>query len=225
NRQPWSYHAGATEDVALAFDMLEEWHPGVSKGLIGFSLGANLALKYLGERGEGVRPSLQAAVAISPPFDLAQSAVEMQKGIKRVYGRMFLNSIRSKMQTKADLVRPVTDLEQIMAAQSVYEFDNLWTAPIHGFRDADDYYAQCSSGSYLAGIRVPTLILRAIDDPMFAPQDIPFDVIQANPSLYTGITQRGGHLGFIEGRPGHFSCWAERQASRFTTLFVKDAAQ
>lgn len=225
NRQPWSYHAGATEDVALALDALEAWCPGVPKGMIGFSLGANLTLKYLGERGEGVRPSLQAAAAISPPFDLRQSATEMQKGIKRVYGRMFLNSIRSKMQTKADLVRPVTDLEQIMAAQSVYEFDNLWTAPIHGFRDADDYYAQCSSGSYLTGIRVPTLILRSIDDPMFAPQDIPFDVIQANPSLYAGITRRGGHLGYIEGRPGHFSCWAERQASRFTTLFVKDAAQ
>ena len=222
NRQPWSYHAGATEDVALAFDALEAWCPGIPKGLIGFSLGANLTLKYLGERGEGVRPSLRTAAAISPPFDLGQSATEMQKGIKRVYGRMFLNSLRHKMQAKARLVRQVADLEQILAAQSVYEFDSVWTAPMHGFRDADDYYAQCSSGSYLAGIRVPTLILRSIDDPMFAPQDIPFDVIQANPYLYAGITQRGGHLGYIEGRPGHFSGWAERQASRFVSTFVKE---
>ena len=220
NRQPWSYHAGATEDVALALDALERWYPNAAKGLVGFSLGANLTLKYLGERGEKVRPSLRAAVAVSPPFDLSQSVREMQKGLKRVYGRLFLNSLRQKMQAKAGLVQQVADLAQILAARSVYEFDNVWTAPVHGFQDADDYYAQCSAGRYLAGIRVPTLILRAIDDPMFAPQDIPYDAIRANPHLHAGITRRGGHLGYIEGRPGRFSGWAERQASRFMRQYL-----
>lgn len=215
NRQPWSYHAGATGDVALVLDKLDSWFPEVSKGLIGFSLGANLTLKFLGERGAGVRPCLKAAAVISPPFDLMLSAAEMAKGIKRVYGRLFLNSIRGKMKTKAHLIQPITDLDKILDAQSIFEFDDLWTAPVFGFENAADYYAQVSSGRYLHQIQIPTLIIRAKDDPMFSPEDIPYDVIQTNPYLYDGITNMGGHLGYIEGRPGRFHGWAERQASRF----------
>ena len=139
----------------------------------------------------------------------------LKDGSGQLYGRLFMRELLDKVRQKADLIGQKIDLEQLLQVKSLFEFDEYGTAPLHGFRDAADYYAQCSTAQFLPTIRVPTLLLRSKDDPFFA-NDIPHATISANPCLTPGFTARGGHVGFVEGsRPWAFSFWAERQAARF----------
>jgi predicted alpha/beta-fold hydrolase len=229
NRTARLYHAGATEDVAFVFRWLAERYPQASRGMVGFSLGANMLLKYLGEQGNSspgpTQPAVQAAVAVSPPFDLARNARVVESGLAYYYARRLLRPLQSKAQAKAALLAGAIDLAQVAAAQTVQEFDEAFTAPLYGFRDAADYYARCSCGPYLGAIGAPTLLIRALDDPLFDPADVPQAAIAANPHLYAGLTRRGGHVGFVEqagsARPGRYGWWAERQAARFLATYLK----
>lgn len=209
------YHAGATEDVALVLATLADWFPNNERGLIGFSLGANLTLKFLGEQGLGGGKWVETAVAVSPSFDMKKSVVLLEKGLSRFYTRYFLRSLRPKILAKADLLKAEIDVQALLAARTFREFDNAGTAPLGGFRDADDYYEQCSTAQFLPQIQVSTLLLRSLDDPLYAPDDVPHETIAANPFLTAGITPQGGHMGFVEGHPGQFNCWAEQEATRF----------
>ena len=215
NRTARLYHAGETEDVAVAHDWLDRRFPGVPKGMIGVSLGGNVLLKYLGERREELGIRLRAAVAISPPFDLAMGSASADVGSARRYLPGFMRSLKAKVQAREALLDGQIDIPRTLAAQTMREFDEACTAPLFGFADADDYYARCSSRRWLAGIRTPTLVLRAEDDPLIPAADIPYDLIALNPALTSGITQRGGHVGWVEGRPFAHRRWAERQAARF----------
>lgn len=220
NKKPYSYHAGATGDVNMVYQLLDQWYPGVPKGIIGFSLGANLALKYLGELGENVWSSLKTAVAVSPPFDLQKDSKTMDHGLSKVYSRIFLRAIRRKLIAKSDIIQEMVDLDSILKSTSITELDQIYTAPINGFKDANDYYAQCSSANYIHNITIPTLILRAIDDPLFDPDDIPHESFKNNPFIHSSITPNGGHLGYIEGRPWKYSAWAEKQGAKFLSQFL-----
>ncbi len=220
NNKPYSYHAGATGDVNMVYQLLDQWFPNIPKGMIGFSLGANLTLKYLGELGENVWPSLKTAVAISPPFDLQKNSQTMDHGLTRIYSRIFLRAIRRKLVAKSDIIQEIIDLESVLKSTSITELDKIYTAPINGFKDENDYYKQCSSANYIDNITIPTLILRAIDDPLFDPEDIPHDSIMENPHIYSFITANGGHLGYIEGRPWKYSAWAEKQGAKFISRFL-----
>ncbi|MCP4422422.1 MAG: alpha/beta hydrolase [Chloroflexi bacterium] len=222
NRVARFYHSGETEDIALVLSTLAKWFPHNRRGLIGFSLGANMALKFLGEQGQAGPEWVQAAVAVSPPFDMKKSAAMLDQGFSQLYVRYFLHSLHKKILAKADLLKPVIDLEKVLTARTFREFDEAGTAPLAGFRDADDYYERCSTAQFLPDIAVPTLLLRALDDPLYVPNDVPYAKIAANPFLISGITLNGGHLGFVAGHPGHFSCWAEEEAARFLANVLKD---
>lgn len=214
NRTYRLYHAGVTDDVAFIVDWLEKKLPGVPMGAVGFSLGANTLLKYLGECGANT--PLKAAAAVSPPFDLARVARNFQFGSGRLYASRFLKDLRQKALNHASQINGLDlDLELIASVKTMQDFDNAVTAPLHGFRDANDYYAQNSCGPLLPGIRVPTLVIRAMDDPFFA-ADIPHAHLAQNPFLVTGLVPHGGHVGFAEGVwPDRFNYWAERQTARF----------
>lgn len=220
NRTARSYHAGATEDVALVHAWLDSRFPGVAKGMVGVSLGGNMVLKYLGERGGELAIRLRAAAAISPPFDLTMNHETLNQGWNRRYVASFLGSIQAKLRAKAELLRPLIDLERALAAQTLHELDEAMTAPLHGFADADDYYTRASARRYLPGIQVPTLILRAADDPLIAAADIPHDLLQLNGALLAAITPHGGHVGWIEGRPLVYRLWAQRQAAAFLAQYL-----
>lgn len=133
----------------------------------------------------------------------------------RRYVPGFLRSLKARVRAKESLLNDHIDVERTLAAETMREFDEACTAPLHGFADADDYYARCSSRRFLAGVRTPTLLLRAEDDPIIPAADIPYDLIALNPALTSGITARGGHVGWVEGRPFAHRRWAERQAARF----------
>ncbi|MCA9930062.1 MAG: alpha/beta fold hydrolase [Anaerolineales bacterium] len=211
NRTPRMYHSGATYDVELALNRLAEQFPDVPIGLVGFSLGANVTLKYMGEGGKGVK----TAVSISPPFDLAAGSRVLAQGTSRIYTRHLLHSLKQKAKAKAAQLQPYIDVEAALNAQTFNEFDNAW-APLHGFKDAADYYRQCSSRNFLVDINKPTLILRALDDPFFSPADVPHDLIAENRYIQAAFPQHGGHVAFVEGTmPGKYRYWAERQGAQF----------
>lgn len=219
NRTQHLYHAGATADVALAMSWLEQRLPGVPKGIVGFSLGGNTLLKYLGEEGTAV--PVRAAAVISPPFDLARVAGVFDTGEGRRYARGFVKSLRRKAVVHAREHSHAFDLHRVYRARTMREFDEAFTAPLHGFRDAADYYAQSSCRAYLPGVRIPTLVIRALDDPFFA-SDIPHALLADNPALLPALTPHGGHVAFAEGlQPARFSYWAERQAARFLSAFLR----
>lgn len=220
NRTSRLYHAGVTDDVAYVVDWLEKRLPGIRKGAVGFSMGANTLLKYLGEQGG--ETSIGAAAVISPPFDLARVSANFSNGSGRLYASRFLKELRQKALAHAQENNPHLDTDLLLSVQTVLDFDNAFTAPLHGFRDAQDYYTKNSCGPYLPQIEVPTLIIRAMDDPLFA-HDIPYASIAQNENLFPALVPHGGHVGFAEGVwPGRFQYWAERQAARFLQAKLGD---
>ncbi|MCB8983725.1 MAG: alpha/beta hydrolase [Ardenticatenaceae bacterium] len=223
NRTAYLYHAGATGDVALVMNWLGNQFPGVAKGMVGFSLGANVLLKYLGEREDEVEGQVATAVAVSPPFDMVAGSQAFNQGHGRLYARLFLRTLKEKTRAHTALLADKIDVDQVLRAQTVAEFDDALTAPLHGFRDAQDYYTRCGAGRFLPGVRVPTLLLRARDDPFFG-DDLHLVSQAANPFLVPGFTDHGGHVGFLEGLiPRRF--WAERQAARFLAHYLNASAR
>lgn len=230
NRTRRFYHSGATGDLEVVVRWMRDRWPDLPLGAIGFSLGGNMLLKYLGElgkegedHGEGDPDGLRAAVAVSVPFDLAASARKLESDLTgRMYAGFFLRSLRRSIRAKVARYAHEYDLEGLEAARTLRDFDDAITAPVHGFENAEDYYRRCSSERFLPGIRVPTLLLQAEDDPFLPDGCLPLRAVTENPWLYPAFTARGGHLGFVEGdHPGRVSFWAERQASRFMAAALR----
>ncbi|HET6232769.1 MAG TPA: hydrolase [Longimicrobiaceae bacterium] len=216
NRTARFYHAGDTADLALVLDLLAERFPAAPIGAAGFSLGANVLLKYLGERGEDARGRVRAAVAVSVPFDLSAGADHLEaSAVGRFYTSVFLRSLRDKFDAKGGMMDGTCDAGRVRAARSFRDFDDAATARLHGFTGADHYYAQSSSARFVAAVRVPTLILHSADDPFLPASAIPRDAIRANPHVAAAITDHGGHVGFIAGSPWRPDFWAESEAARF----------
>jgi predicted alpha/beta-fold hydrolase len=214
NRLPRFYHAGDTGDVAHVLDLMAQRFPGVPLAAVGFSLGANVLLKYLGERGDASR--LGAAAAISIPFDLGAGADKLQSTvIGRLYTGVFVRSLARKFRQKGRLMDGTCDASRVLAARGFREFDDAATARLHGFAGVDDYYGSSSCGQFLPRIRIPTLLVHAEDDPFVPDAAIPRDAIAANPCLTPAITPHGGHVGFIAGTPLRPEFWAESEAARF----------
>ncbi|HEX6940547.1 MAG TPA: hydrolase [Longimicrobiales bacterium] len=216
NRLPRFYHSGDTDDLRFVLGHLARRFPDAPTGAIGFSLGGNVLLKYLGEEGDAATAQVRAAAAVSVPFDLAAGAANLERGLMaRIYTQYFLRNLRKKVRAKAELLRPHIDVEATLAAATLRAFDDAATAPLHGFADSADYYRRASSAGYLERIRTPTLLLHAEDDPFLPPAAIPRDAIARNPYLIAGFTRRGGHVGFVAGTPWKPRFWAEEEAARF----------
>ncbi|MGH7717352.1 MAG: hydrolase [Gemmatimonadaceae bacterium] len=218
NRLARSYHSGETTDLDLVVRRLIEASPEQLLGLVGVSLGGNVLLKWLGECGPGIPPQLRGAVAISVPFDLARSTRHIDQGFGRVYQAHFLRSLKRKAHEKRRRFPDALSAYAIDRARTLYQFDDAVTAPIHGFRDADDYYERSSSIRWLERIRLPTLLLSAADDP-FLPPDV-LDQVRAiarrSPALELEFPDRGGHVGFVAGRsPWRPLYYAEWRAFNF----------
>ncbi len=216
NRTARFYHAGATDDVITVYRQLDEWFSGVPKGIIGVSLGANMLLKLLGEWGDEAPESLRAGAAISPPFNLVAGSRRLLEPPGLWYSLRFLPTLKRKVRDKEPLLTGLIDVDRVLQARNLREFDEFGTAPLHGFRDADDYYQRTSSGQFLPGIRRPVLIIRAQDDPLMDPDEIPFEVVARNPHLLGFFPPQGGHVGFTSrGDASTLYFWSENQAARF----------
>lgn len=222
NRLPRAYHSGETGDLAFVLARLAARFPDRPLGALGFSLGGNVLLKFLGQEGTRGGEWLQAAVAISVPYDLSEGATCLESSaMGRLYSRYFLRSLRAKTRLKAGLLAGRVSVDTVVAARTIREFDDLATAPLHGFQDAAHYYRQSSSAQYVDAVRVPTLLLHALDDPFLPARAVPFRAIQGNPALLPGFVRRGGHVGFVEGLPTSPRFWAEEEAARFLEVALE----
>jgi len=219
NRARRFYHSGETGDLAMVVDRLATTAPAAPLVLAGFSLGGNVLLKYLGERGDAVPGVVRGAAAVSVPYDLARGAEEISRGFARVvYERSFLRSLKAKVEAKLGRYPDLVDRARLVGARSLRAFDDVVTAPLHGFTGADDYYARSSALGYLAGIRRPTLLLSARDDP-FLPAAVLDDVravASRNSALEVEFVDRGGHVGFVAGAaPWRAEYYAERRVMSY----------
>lgn len=217
NRLPRLYHSGETEDAGLVLARLREQWPHRPLGALGFSLGGNVLLKLLGERPEGGADVLDAAAAVSVPYDL-EAGVTFLEGspLGTIYTKYFLDSLKRKVEGKRALLEPILDLGRVMATETLRAFDDVATAPLHGFRGATDYYTRSSSGQFLQGIRVPTLLIHARNDPFLPREAIPRESMAANPHLTPLVSGGGGHVGFVGGRlPWRPHFWAEGRIQEF----------
>jgi predicted alpha/beta-fold hydrolase len=232
NRTKRFYHSGETSDAAFALERISREFPTSRLAIAGVSLGGNVLLKLLGEKGTDLPAQLAAAAAISVPFDLARSSKRINRGFSRFYQRFFLDSLRRKASEKAMRFPDLARQEQITAIRTLEDFDNLITGPLHGFGDAQDYYRRSSSLPYLEHIRLRTLLLSAVDDPMLPPEvlDDVRKVARENPALHLEFVAKGGHAGFVAGfwpwRPFYYAEYrvGEFFAESFTLAARKDAA-
>jgi len=216
NRRLPFYHSGHTDDLDEVVALLTSRERGLRLGVVGGSLGGNVLLKGLGERG--AEAPVVGAVAISVPFDLASCARVLDRGPRCwVYTANFLRTMRTKVIDKAardpEMARMV-DLAELRRTRTFARYDRLVTAPLNGFTDEHDYWRRASSGPYLARIRRPTLLVNALDDPIVPPGALP-RFADLPPAVRAEFPAHGGHAGFIEGWPWRVRSWAERRALEF----------
>ena len=213
NRTRRFYHSGETTDLALVLERVAAEYPDSPLLLAGYSLGGNVLLKFLGERGEDLPPQVRAATAVSVPYDLERGSRHIAQGFARVYEQHFLRSLRRKALAKLEHFPDLVARERIAAARTLWDFDDVVTGPVHGFAGATDYYTRSSAIRFLAGIRVPTLLLSAVDDPFLPPAvlDDVRAIARGNPARHVEFIERGGHVGFVSGRlpwrPFYYAEW------------------
>lgn len=218
NRTRRSYHSGETTDVAFALSHLESAFPLAPMVLAGVSLGGNVLLKFLGEQGRNISERIKGAAAVSVPYDLARSSRHIDEGFAKVYQWNFLRSLRRKAHAKLEKFPDLVSREALERATTMFAFDDCFTAPVHGFENARDYYAKSSSINWLDAISINTLLLSAVDDPFLPPQvlDQVRDIAAKNPHLTVEFPPHGGHVGFVGGpHPLSPTYYLEKRVSEF----------
>ena len=213
NLLPRGYHSGASEDLAEAVRHLRAQRPMAPLYAVGYSLGGNVLLKYLGETGADSQ--LQGAAAVSVPFRLDQCADRIGMGFSRVYQRHFMREMVAYVKDKqrlfahqgmAERLSILEKLGPLDNMRTFWDFDGRITAPLHGYADAEDYYRRASSRYFLGQIETPTLIIHAADDPFVFPHSLP-EANELSASITFELHAHGGHVGFVEGslsKPGYY---------------------
>jgi predicted alpha/beta-fold hydrolase len=218
NRLARAYHSGVTEDLQSIFEHLQQQYPQHQFVVVGFSLGANVILKWLGERASPA--AVRGAVAVSTPFSLAYCSQAMTGGLGQYYGRFFLRRLVAEAERKKLLFRERGLQQQLDSLQAcgnlqrlmnLWEFDDRVTAPLHGFAGAEDYYQRCSSLQFLPTITTPTLLIQSLDDPIIPAGSLP-RADQLNNNIHVELCAAGGHVGFISRTERY---WLENRILRF----------
>ncbi|HVV68873.1 MAG TPA: hydrolase [Gammaproteobacteria bacterium] len=217
NRLLRAYHAGDTEDIAYILKILQQRSSGLPMAAIGFSLGGNILLKWLGQTQE--KNLLSAAVAISVPFDLHKSVQTITTGFSKIYEKYILNCLCKKTRRKLQSQINTRQFPKISSLKTLYDFDNQVTAPLHGFNDAMEYYALSSCRQYLSNIQVPTLLLQAKDDPFVTPDSLPQPHELAS-AIQFELTAKGGHVGFVSGELWKVRYWLEERVPQFLSQYL-----
>jgi uncharacterized protein len=206
NRLPRGYHAGDSAEIGWILRRLQKTHPKSRMCVVGISMGGNDLLKWLGEQGTQALSVVDRAVAVSVPVDLKIAAHQLDYGWnKLIYTRNFLGTMKPKILTKIAMHGLELNPRAIRAISTFREIDNFYTAPVHGFRDADDYWTRSSSKPWLRNIKVPTLLINARNDPFFPGRALPAPT-EVSETVTLEYPKSGGHVGFVSGRfPGQFN--------------------
>lgn len=214
NRTLRFYHSGETGDLLTVISHVIEKRGYTRLALVGFSLGGNVILKYLGERGQAVSGRIWKAVVFSVPCDLASCSIKLGEPRNRIYMKRFLRMLRAKVRMKMALMPDLINDDGYDRITNFKEYDDRYTAPMFGFKDAYDYWEKASSKPLLRNIAVPTLMVNAADDPFLAEQCYPMEEARDNPALFLEIPDNGGHVGFVSfNKDGEY--WSESRALQF----------
>jgi len=198
NKLLTAYHSGKTDDLHYVIHHALGKFQYDSISLIGISLGGNITLKYLGDGEHRVPVELNAAVAVSVPCDLVSTSRNIISGWNRMYSRRFLRQCLDKVRTKMDTFPGAIDYNHVFSSQTLLAFTDNFTAPLHGYSDADDYHRDVECKQFIAGIKLPTLLVTAQNDPFLTPTCYPVTEAEKNPYFTLEITRNGGHVGFDE---------------------------
>ncbi|MFA5907095.1 MAG: alpha/beta fold hydrolase [Desulfobacula sp.] len=212
NRLLRSYHNGVTDDLSFVIDHARRKHPYTEIALIGFSLGGNLTLLHLGK--ETPDPIIKKAVVFSVPCDLKESAAILGKPVNKIYMKRFLIMLHEKIKAKMKLMPGLINDKDYETIKDFKMFDDRYTAPIHGFKNAEEYWEKCSSKPYLSQIKIPTLIVNAVNDPFLPKACFPVKEADANKNLTLLMPESGGHVGFVSFNRQNLY-WSEKQAVDF----------
>jgi predicted alpha/beta-fold hydrolase len=210
NRLARAYHSGDTEEIEWSLARVRRLAGKAPLYAAGVSLGGNAFAKWLGERGATACRVVDRAAIVSAPLDLMAAGDALGRGISRLYARHFLGTLKVMALAKLERFPDLYDAALVRRARSLREFDNLVTAPLHGFRDTDDYWTRASAKPHLKGIRVPTLVLNARDDPFLPAEALPASA-EVSKAVRLEFPDRGGHVGFVSAPfPGHIEWLPQR---------------
>ncbi len=218
NNKARSYHSGETEDIHFLYQTLRQREPDTPIAAVGFSLGGNVLLKWLGEQGQNL--DLFAAIAVSVPLLLGLCATKLDKGLSKLYRGNLLKDLKSYMHSKyqhlensgyAQDAQAIQELGDLSEIASFWQYDDRVVAKLHGFADVHDYYNRSSSRQFLKSIRVPTLLIQSVDDPFMTAEVLP-EPAEISPFVELELTKHGGHVGFISGHiPLRPQYWLEQR--------------
>lgn len=211
NWQKRMYHSGVTDDPHTVIKHLKKDYDEII--MIGFSLGGNMTLKYLGEWAAQTDPAIKCAIAISVPIDLHSCSLRIISPSNFIYDKRFLRSLRKKVHLKHQQFPDTFKPTLLKHVKNLWDFDEYYTAPLHGFDGAKGYYRDCSSLPGLKNIRIPTLLINAIDDPMLGEECYPYQIAKESQHLHFAAPKYGGHCGFYTQQQRHF--WQEQQMMTF----------
>jgi predicted alpha/beta-fold hydrolase len=214
NRLARAYHSGDTAEIDWSIARVKEFAGEAPLHAAGISLGGNALAKWLGERGEGACALVSSAAAVSAPLDLMAAGDALGRGFARLYGRHFLASLKESALGKLARYPDLFEARRVREARTLREFDNVFTAPVHGFRDTDDYWTRASAKPHLPGVRVPLLLVNARDDPFLPAAALPTER-EVSSVVKLEFPANGGHVGFVTGPfPGHIE-WLSRRLMHF----------
>ncbi len=199
NRLPRAYHSGDSEEGDWLLRRVHGRHPAAPLHAVGISLGGNMLAKWLGERGTEAG-FVVAAASIGSPLDLAAGGAALSRGFNLAYTRMFLATLKDKALAKIARFPGVACADAVRESRDLYDFDNAYTAPVHGFRDTDDYWSRASGKPWLRAVEVPHLVLNARNDPFVPAASLP-QPAEVSRFVHLEQPQEGGHIGFARGRP------------------------
>jgi len=214
NNLPRSYHSGETNDLHSVISHCLKDGQYNEVILIGFSMGGNQILKYLGENPDRVPSQVMSAVTFSVPCDLAATEIVLALPSRRIYFEYFMKGLKEKVRSKARIFPNEVDSTLLKGIKNLRQFDDRFTAPANNFVDGLDYYTKSSSKQFLTSIRIPTLLVNAQDDPFLAPECFPVSEAENNKYLYLEMPKYGGHVGFVAGGEENIY-WSERRVEKF----------
>jgi len=215
NKTLRTYHSGKTEDLDLVIQNAINDYTEIY--LVGFSMGGNVSLKYVGERGENIHHKIKKCAVFSVPVDLYGSCVELNKKSNIVYMKMFISELKEKLEAKQKLFPNEVSLENYSNVKSFIDFDNMYTAPLNGFENSADYCKQASSKQFITTVKIPTLLVNAMNDPFLSESCYPINECRHHDFVTLEMPKEGGHISFAQNGGIYYS---EQRALEF---FLKQA--
>ena len=223
NRLAHSYHSGETKDARYLLGWLKQKYPASALAAVGVSLGGNMLLKLQAEYGE--HSPLKATVSICAPVRLDLCAKRLDQGLSRIYQRHLIQQLNNKVANKSEQFnfeeRIGLNKKTIKKIKTFWQFDDRVTAPLHGFKDVNDYYGRSSARQYLKDIRKPTLMIHALDDPFMTRESVP-DESELSESIELELSQHGGHIGFVSGSLTRPVFWLPERLVEFIFRFIEE---